>query len=54
MMNVILLTADETADMCKKLQSCFSATNPKPEGQQIFNFLLVAVSRFVVGSLRGH
>ena len=44
MMNVILLTADETADMCKKLQSCFSATNPKPEGQQIFNFLFPAWS----------
>lgn len=39
MMNVILLTADETAAMCKKLQSCFAPAQPKPEGQQIFNSL---------------
>lgn len=39
MMNVILLTAEETSQFCRQLRSCFSTTHPKPDGQKLFDRL---------------
>lgn len=39
MLNVILLTAEEAAEVCKTLRSCFSLTAPKKEGQELFDQL---------------
>lgn len=44
MMNVILLTADETSHFCKQLRSCFSTKTPNVEGQALFDKLYLFVN----------